>query len=341
MAAGDRLDDYHYDLPDGAIALRPANPRDSARLLCATGGALSDHTVADLPSILRPGDRLVVNDSKVVPARLVGTRGRGAAVAGVELLLLAELSPNRWSAFAKPAKKMQPGDRLRFGDVEAEVEERDGAVITARFLQNPLTAGAMPLPPYIAAQREPDAQDFSDYQTVYADPAGSVAAPTAGLHFTEVLLTKLADMGVATTRVTLHVGAGTFLPVKDDIDSHVMHAEWGSVSGAAAAEMIATKNNGGRLVAVGTTALRLMETAARSGTIAPFTGDTTLFIRPGFTFHAADLLLTNFHLPRSTLLMLVAAFTGYERMRAIYDHALKGGYRFYSYGDASLLERAR
>ncbi|RAH98970.1 tRNA preQ1(34) S-adenosylmethionine ribosyltransferase-isomerase QueA [Acuticoccus sediminis] len=340
---GDTLADYDYDLPDGAIALRPAVPRDAARLLVSRPGeAIGDHIVRDLPGLLRPGDRLVVNDSRVVPARLTGERVRGDSVSRVELTLLAEDPPGTWRAFAKPAKRVAPGDILRFTDggrmVEAELLSRAGPEVRVRFADDPLAVGSMPLPPYIAAKRAPDAQDTTDYQTVYADPAGSVAAPTAGLHFTEDLLAALERAGIALSRVTLHVGAGTFLPVKvERLDAHEMHAETGTVTAGTVAEIAATKAAGGRVIAVGTTALRILESAAVGGTLAPFEGETRLFIRPGFRFNVVDALMTNFHLPRSTLLMLVAALVGLPRMHAIYDHALAEGYRFYSYGDASLL----
>lgn len=342
---GSRLADYDFELPDGRIALRPAEPRDSARLLVHGGaGNIADCVVRDLPTILRPGDRLVVNDSRVIPARLSGVRIRGDAEAGVEVTLIAADGPFAWRAYARPAKRVRPGDIVRFegkaGAVEAEVTARDGPNVSLLFRADPLTAGAMPLPPYIAARRAPDARDESDYQTVYAEPPGSVAAPTAGLHFTDPLLAALAARGVGLTRLTLHVGPGTFLPVThEDIDSHKMHAEWGSISEAAVADILATKAAGGRVVAVGTTALRLLESAAHGGELVPWVGETDIFIRPGFRFRVADGLMTNFHLPRSTLLMLVAAFIGLEPMRAVYRHALAGGYRFYSYGDTSLLWR--
>lgn len=344
-ARGEALADYDYALPQGRIALRPAVPRDSARLLLHRGGAQSDRRVSDLPSLLRPGDRLVVNDSRVIPARLRGVRERGESVAGVELTLLTQTADasgagGLWRAFAKPAKRLAPGDTVRFGTVTGRVTKREGPEVDVAFDASPLAAGAMPLPPYIAARRAPDAQDRRDYQTVYAEPEGSVAAPTAGLHFTDRLLEALSGRGVALSRVTLHVGAGTFLPVSaGSLDAHKMHAEAGTVSADTVAEIAATKAAGGRIVAVGTTSLRLLESAAASGTLAPFAADTDLFIRPGVPIRVADALLTNFHLPRSTLLMLVAAFVGYDAMRAIYDHALAGDYRFYSYGDASLLWR--
>lgn len=343
---GSRLEDYDYDLPEARIALRPAVPRDAARLLVSAADALRDTTVSALPGCLAPGDRLVVNDSKVIPARLSGTRHRAENEANVELTLLAE-QEGIWTAFAKPAKRLAKGDRVSFrdttgGDVTGEIAWRRGPEVGVSFDTSPFEAGAMPLPPYIAARRAPDARDDADYQTVYAEPLGSVAAPTAGLHFTPELLARLSEAGVGLSRVTLHVGAGTFLPVSSEtVDEHEMHAEVGRVSAETVAEIDATRAAGGRIIAVGTTSLRLLETAAQSGTLLPFSGATQLFIRPGFRFNVADALMTNFHLPRSTLLMLVAAFVGYDRMRAIYDHALINDYRFYSYGDASLLWRAR
>lgn len=341
---GSSLSDYDYDLPEDRIALRPASPRDSARLLVSWPDRLEDRIVRELPAVLAPGDRLVVNVSRVIPARLAGERVRGEGAARVELTLLAERQPGEWEAFARPAKRIAPGDVLRFsgrdGPVEGTVTARDGGTVWVRFGKDPLPAGAMPLPPYIASRRAPDARDEEDYQTVYATLPGSVAAPTAGLHFTERLIAELEARGVAFSRVTLHVGAGTFLPVKAErIDGHEMHAEHGELTEATADEIRATRAAGGRIVAVGTTALRLLESAAASGEIAPFRGETKLFIRPGFRFHVADALMTNFHLPRSTLMMLVAGFVGLARMRQIYAHALAHGYRFYSYGDGSLLWR--
>ncbi|GAB5374735.1 MAG: tRNA preQ1(34) S-adenosylmethionine ribosyltransferase-isomerase QueA [Acuticoccus sp.] len=344
-ADGTRLADYDFDLPDGRIALRPCAPRDAARLLFwHAGAAIDDRTVRDLPQLLAPGDRLVVNDSKVIPARLAGLRVREEGAAQVEITLIAQEGPLHWRGFARPAKRLRPGDRVEFagtaGRAAASVVAREGPSVRLAFESDPLVAGAMPLPPYIAARRAPDARDEGDYQTVYAEPPGSVAAPTAGLHFTDALLGALAERGIATTRLTLHVGPGTFLPVTaDSVDDHEMHAERGIVTEAAAAQIAATRAAGGRIIAVGTTALRLLESAAASGTLRPFDGDTRLFIRPGFAFHVADGLMTNFHLPRSTLLMLVAAFTGLDAQRAIYHHALTHDYRFYSYGDASLLLR--
>ncbi|MEM7693791.1 MAG: tRNA preQ1(34) S-adenosylmethionine ribosyltransferase-isomerase QueA [Pseudomonadota bacterium] len=339
-APGDRLTHYDYTLPPDRIALRPAAPRDSARLL-HVAGALSDHFVRDLPDLLAPGDRLVVNDSRVIPASLGATRVRGEHRASVALTLIAHEAGHRWRAFAKPAKRLSPGDHLEFSHgLAADVLAREGAAVTLNFSADPLTAGTVPLPPYIAAQRAADAADTTDYQTVYADTDGSVAAPTAGLHFTPELLSTLEARGVGLTRLTLHVGPGTFLPVADDdVSKHVMHAEWGTVSQAAVDEINAAKAAGGRIIAVGTTALRLLETAASGGALGPFEGETTLFVRPGFKFRVVGGLMTNFHMPKTTLLMLVAAFAGYDTMRRAYDHALRTGYRFASYGDSSLYFR--
>jgi S-adenosylmethionine:tRNA ribosyltransferase-isomerase len=333
---------FDFDLPPALIARRPAEPRDAARLL-HVGPALADRLVSDLPALLRPGDLLVVNDTRVIPARLGGMRG----AARVELTLHKAEAPDRWRAFARPAKRLRPGDRVALGEgfaatVAAKGEageltlafDRGGADLMAALARH----GRMPLPPYI--RRPTDARDAADYQTTFAARDGAVAAPTAGLHFTPRLLAALEAAGIARVAVTLHVGAGTFLPVKvEDTAEHVMHAEYGEVSAAAAAAIAAARLAGGRIVAVGTTSLRLVESAARAdGTVAPFAGETALFITPGYRFKAVDLLLTNFHLPRSTLFMLVAAFAGLARMRAAYEHAKAAGYRFYSYGDACLLE---
>jgi S-adenosylmethionine:tRNA ribosyltransferase-isomerase len=343
--------DFDFDLPRSLIAERPVEPRDAARLL-AVGAALADRVVRDLPDLLRPGDLLVFNDTKVIPARLTGRRG----VAGIEATLHKQEAPDRWRAFVRPAKRLKQGDRIEFAGnaadatLGAEVQEKgEGGEIVLRFdvagaaLMAALErVGVMPLPPYIPRDTGPDARDGADYQTVYARHPGAVAAPTAGLHFTDDLLARLAQRGIAQTFVTLHVGAGTFLPVKvEDTRDHVMHAEFGTIDAAAAAAIAAARARGGRVVAVGTTALRLLESAADAdGRVAPFAADTALFITPGYRFKAVDLLLTNFHLPRSTLFMLVAAFAGLARMRAAYEHAKGSGYRFYSYGDACLLERA-
>lgn len=342
---GTRLDDYDYELPDGRIALRPCEPRDAARLLVhRPGEPIADRVVRDLPALLAPGDRLIVNDSRVIPARLAGERVRPEGRAAIEATLIAREGPTLWRAFARPAKRLRSGDTVVFagahGRVSAQVVGRDGPTVRLSFAGDPLVAGAMPLPPYIAARRAPDARDEDDYQTVYANLPGSVAAPTAGLHFTAPLLDALAGRGIAITRLTLHVGPGTFLPVTaEDLSDHEMHAEVGVITPEAVAEIEATKAAGGRVIAVGTTAMRLLESAAAVGTLAPFEGETRLFIRPGFPFRIADGLVTNFHLPRSTLLMLVGAFVGLDAMREVYRHALAHDYRFYSYGDASLLLR--
>jgi S-adenosylmethionine:tRNA ribosyltransferase-isomerase len=356
-----RLSDFDFDLPEDRIALRPAEPRDSARLLVVpSGGALEDRTVRDLPDLLRPGDALVLNDTKVIPARLNGLRDRDGSVAAVEATLHRRLSPSCWSAFMKPGKRLRPGDRVRFGEtsdracllgaLDATVQDKgEGGEVTLAFdLSGPdldaaiAERGLMPLPPYIAARRPEDARDLVDYQTVFARPEGSVAAPTAGLHFTPELLRRLEAKGVSLHYLTLHVGAGTFLPVKvEAIAEHRMHPEYGEVSAETAEALNGVRAAGGRIVCVGTTSLRLLESAAdAAGVIHRFAGETDIFITPGYRFRTADLLLTNFHLPKSTLFMLVAAFSGLERMRAAYAHAVEAGYRFYSYGDAGLLERA-
>jgi S-adenosylmethionine:tRNA ribosyltransferase-isomerase len=405
-----RLSDFDFDLPDSLIALRPAVPRDAARLLVvnpqalplADGGGLGggvaaglmekarlepdetlsaspartpptpalppsrgkgelqDRLVSDLPSYLRPGDAIVFNDTRVIPARLNGTRERDGSTVAVEATLHRRLSPSRWTAFMKPGKRLRVGDRVRFGerddracflgvlDAAVAAKAEAGEVTLAFDLSGPdldaavAERGAMPLPPYIAARRREDEQDRRDYQTVYARENGSVAAPTAGLHFTPALLEALRARGVGLHFVTLHVGAGTFLPVKTAaIAEHHMHPEYGEVSAATAAALNAARAAGGRIVAVGTTALRLLESAtAEDGVVRPFAGETAIFITPGYRFRATDVLMTNFHLPKSTLFMLVAAFSGLETMRAAYAHAIAHGYRFYSYGDAGLLFRA-
>ncbi|MFQ6775092.1 S-adenosylmethionine:tRNA ribosyltransferase-isomerase [[Luteovulum] sphaeroides subsp. megalophilum] len=341
-----QLSDFDFDLPERLIATRPARPRTAARLLLAEGDRIEDRHVRDLVGIFRPGDRLVLNNTRVIPARLTGTRTRGEAEARIEVTLMEPAAAGGWRAMAKPLRKLKPGETIRFSDaLSAEVAEkgetdlrlvfdRAGAAFDAALAE----AGAMPLPPYIAARRAPDAQDDEDYQTVFARHAGAVAAPTASLHFDRPLLEALAARGVGFTEVTLHVGAGTFLPVKvEDVTTHRMHAEWGEVTEAAAAEIAATKAAGGRVIPVGTTALRLIESAAASGAIRPWRGETDIFIYPGYRFRVTDALMTNFHLPKSTLLMLVSALMGQERIRAIYDHAVRHDYRFFSYGDASLL----
>lgn len=340
-----KLSDFDFHLPDDLIATRPAKPRTSARLLWAQGDRIEDRRVSDLTSILRPGDRLVLNNTKVIPARLVGARRRGEASARIEITLM-EPAAQGWRAMAKPLRKLALGETITFSpDLSAVVIEKGETDLRLDFNLTGddfdaalLQVGAMPLPPYIAAKRSPDQQDSVDYQTVFARHAGAVAAPTASLHFDDDLLRALVDLGVTLTEVTLHVGAGTFLPVKvEDVTTHKMHAEWGRVSPEAAAEMNATKAAGGRVIPVGTTALRLIETAARSGTVAAWEGPTDIFIYPGFTFHVTDALMTNFHLPKSTLMMLVAALMGKDRIDRIYAHAIEHRYRFFSYGDSSLL----
>lgn len=356
-----KLADFDFDLPESAIALRPVSPRDAARMLCVRPGApLADRHVRDLPGELRAGDVLVLNDTRVIPARLKGRRRRGDSSVAVEATLHKRLGPARWSAFMRPGKRLAPGDRLVFGEAEdracqlaelaatVAVKAEGGEVVLDFDLAGPVldeaikARGAMPLPPYIAAKRPEDEQDRSDYQTIYAQADGSVAAPTAGLHFTPGLMERLAAAGVDTCFVTLHVGAGTFLPVKvEDVSEHRMHAEFGEVSPEVAARLNRAKAEGGRIVCVGTTSLRLVESAAaEDGTVRPFADETAIFITPGYRFRAADGLMTNFHLPKSTLFMLVSAFAGLETMRAAYAHAIASGYRFYSYGDASLLWRA-
>jgi S-adenosylmethionine:tRNA ribosyltransferase-isomerase len=356
--------DFDFDLPDDCIALRPAEPRDSARLLVVKDGALEDRIIRDLPDFLQPGDALVFNDTRVIPARLSGVRQRvgpegETLTVEVEATLHHRDAPDVWSAFMKPGTRIKPGDRIRFGrtndaacelgrlDATVEAKEEDG-LITLRFdLAGPALddairdVGVMPLPPYIAAKRPEDERDRSDYQTVFATYDGSVAAPTAGLHFTPALLEAIRARGVTTHAVTLHVGAGTFLPVKaDDTADHKMHSEWGEVSPETAAALNAVRAAGGRIVCVGTTSLRLLESATtEDGLVQPFHRDTAIFITPGYPFRACDVLMTNFHLPKSTLSMLVSAFAGLDTMRAAYAHAIDSGYRFYSYGDGSLLFR--
>ena len=342
-----KLSDFDFDLPEALIATRPARPRTSARLLLAEGDAIRDLHVRDLVDVFRPGDLLVLNNTRVIPARLFGTRTRGDAVAKVEVTLLEPSAAGGWRALAKPLRKVKEGEVIAFSDrLSATVAEKGEADLRLVFgLEGEAfdaalaEAGAMPLPPYIAARRPADAQDLQDYQTVFARHSGAVAAPTASLHFDRDLLDALAAKGVLFTEVTLHVGAGTFLPVKvEDVTTHRMHAEWGQVTAEAAARIDAAKRAGGRVIPVGTTALRLIETAARAtGRVEPWEGPTDIFIYPGFVFRATDALMTNFHLPRSTLLMLGAALMGKERVDRIYDHAVKSRYRFFSYGDASLL----
>jgi S-adenosylmethionine:tRNA ribosyltransferase-isomerase len=354
------LADFDFDLPEDRIALRPATPRTAARLLVVPDTtSFQDLAISDLPSLLRAGDVLVFNDTRVIAARLFGARERDGSSVRVEALLHRRLGPATWSAFMRPGKRLRVGDPVRFEAgpeaapgvprqpvLHASVDSKDdgGEVRLVFDLAGPALdaavrgIGRMPLPPYIAAKRAEDAQDLTDYQTVYAREEGSVAAPTAGLHFTPELLAELGARGVGQAFVTLHVGAGTFLPVKTDvIADHRMHAEYGEVSAQTAAALNAVRAAGGRIVCVGTTSLRLLESAATpQGEIAPFAGETDIFIRPGYRFRAADALLTNFHLPKSTLLMLVAALAGLDRVRSAYAHAVATGYRFYSYGDASL-----
>ncbi|MEM6635310.1 MAG: tRNA preQ1(34) S-adenosylmethionine ribosyltransferase-isomerase QueA [Pseudomonadota bacterium] len=345
-----KLSDCDFDLPEGLIATRPAQPRSSARLLCAEGGGIADRRVSDLPLVLRPGDHLVLNDTRVIPARLSGRRYRKSTEdsgAQVELTLLEPMADGQWSAMAKPLRKLKPGDSLQFGAglTGAVVAVGEGLATVIFDLTGPdfdtalNAAGAMPLPPYIAAKRAADDRDRTDYQTVWARAAGAVAAPTASLHFDTALLAALKARGVGMSYVTLHVGAGTFLPVKvDDIEQHRMHAERGEITKAAAAEINAAKIGGGRIIPVGTTALRLIETvAAKDGRLSAWQGATDIFIRPGFEFKITDGLMTNFHLPKSTLMMLVSALMGQENVDRIYRHAIAEEYRFFSYGDASLL----
>lgn len=344
------LSDFDFDLPDALIATRPAVPRSSARMLVAQDGAISDQRVSDLTAWLRPGDLLVLNDTRVIPARLFGTRARqsaqGMTEARIEVTLLEPRADGTWAALIKPLKKVKQGEVVRFShDLSATLTgTQDGQGLVRFNLSGPdfdsalAQAGAMPLPPYIAAKRAADAQDKIDYQTIWAAKSGAVAAPTASLHFDLDLMAALARHGVRTTYVTLHVGAGTFLPVKvEDVTTHKMHAEWGQVGQGAARDIAQAKAEGNRVIPVGTTALRLIETMARDVGIQPWEGETDIFIYPGFAFGVSDGLITNFHLPKSTLLMLVSALMGQERIREIYAHAVKARYRFFSYGDASLL----
>ena len=345
-----KLSDFDFDLPEDLIATRPVRPRPAARLLLVQGQTMHDRQVADLPQILRPGDRLVLNNTRVIPARLFGTRMRetadGSGRARIEATLIAPEAGGGWRVLARPLRKLAPGDRVDFGaGLTATVRSRAAEDAVLDFdLTGPAfdaaldQAGRMPLPPYIESRRPADDRDRTDYQTVFARETGAVAAPTASLHFDQALLDQLRAAGVAMTEVTLHVGAGTFLPVKvEDVKTHKMHAEWGEVTPRAANEINATRQAGGRVIAVGTTALRLVESAARSGRVEPWRGETDIFIYPGFRFHAVDGLMTNFHLPKSTLLMLVSALMGQDTIRSVYDHAVAARYRFFSYGDASLL----
>lgn len=357
-----RIELFDFELPEERIALRPVSPREDARLLVVRpdeASPLFDKHVGDLPDFLERGDALVFNDTRVIPAQLEGVRHReGAGGQHVSATLHMRVAADRWKAFAKPGKRIKVGDRIAFGhsgescflgSLDATVEEKaDGGEVTLRFdLSGPVldeaiaTVGHIPLPPYIASKRGDDEADRRDYQTIYAREEGAVAAPTAGLHFTEALFEQLDRKGVERHFVTLHVGAGTFLPVKaDDTNDHVMHEEIGYVSKRTADALNAVRARGGRIVCVGTTSLRLLESAAREdGTIEPWSGATGIFITPGYRFRTADMLMTNFHLPKSTLFMLVSAFSGLDTMRAAYEHAIDVGYRFYSYGDASLLFR--
>ncbi|MBI1385662.1 MAG: tRNA preQ1(34) S-adenosylmethionine ribosyltransferase-isomerase QueA [Rhizobiales bacterium] len=355
------IDQFDFDLPPELIALAPAEPRDGARLLAIPAtGPFADRTVRDLPDLLAPGDLLVMNDTRVIPAALEGVRQRpGAPSVAITCNLHKRVDAARWRAFARPGKRLAVSDRVDFGApqcgdggeaLSAVVEEKgeageivlcfaaEGAELDAAIAR----VGVMPLPPYIASRRPAGPGDATNYQTIYATHDGAVAAPTAGLHFTPELMSRLAERGIGRTFVTLHVGAGTFLPVKSErIEEHRMHAEWGSIGQETVAAIAETRARGGRVVAVGTTSLRLLESAAgEDGAVRPFAGETAIFITPGYRFRATDLLMTNFHLPRSTLFMLVAAAAGLERMRAAYAHAIAGRYRFYSYGDASLIEIA-
>ena len=356
-----RTDLFDFELPAERIALRPAHPRDAARLLVVEPGAhLHDSIISSLPQWLKPGDQLVVNDTKVISAQLKGRRIGRETEPKIDATLIKRLDGSRWQALVKPAKKLARGDVVRFGNegkvcllghLDAEVEDKgeDGAVTLSFSFHGPTLdaaiadLGSPPLPPYIASKRVPDEQDAADYQTMFAAKEGAVAAPTAGLHFTPALEAALRERGVGLHRLTLHVGAGTFLPVKvDDTSEHKMHAEWGAISPEVAEALNAARARGGRVVAVGTTVLRLLESAAtETDEIRPFDGETAIFITPGYRFRAVDILLTNFHLPRSTLFMLVSAFSGLETMKRAYAHAIRSDYRFYSYGDACLLFRDR
>ena len=345
-----RLSEFDFDLPSHLIATRPAVPRTSARLLLAEGNRIKDKQVCDLLDILQPGDRLVLNDTRVIPARLSGLRHRDTAggrhTARVEVTLLEPMPDGRWNTLIKPLKKVKDGETIVFSDALSGMllSRQNGQAILKFDLQGTdfetalAEAGSMPLPPYIAALRAPDEQDKIDYQTIWAKNSGAVAAPTASLHFDQPLLDALAHKGIGFTYVTLHVGAGTFLPVKvDDITQHKMHSEWGQVTEKAAAQITATKEAGGRVIPVGTTALRLIESSVHDGKITAWEGGTDIFITPGFNFFVADGLMTNFHLPKSTLMMLVSALMGVDCIRSIYQHAIENNYRFFSYGDSSLL----
>ncbi len=338
-----RVEDFDFDLPAERIALRPARPRDAARMLHVAGTAIRDSAVRDLPDLLQPGDVLVFNDTRVIPAQLKGKRGE----ASVGATLHKRAGPRDWWAFVRNAKRVRDGDVIDFGHgVTASALERDsaGAILLSFHGDEPVElllerAGTMPLPPYIAGKRATDEADREDYQTMFAKEEGAVAAPTAALHFTDRLIGLLDERGIKRETLTLHVGAGTFLPVKvEDTDEHKMHSEWGRIDAATADRLNAARAAGGRIVAVGTTSLRLLESAAgEDGIVRPFAGDTDIFITPGYRFRAVDGLMTNFHLPKSTLFMLVSALMGTEVMKAAYAHAIREGYRFYSYGDSSLL----
>jgi S-adenosylmethionine:tRNA ribosyltransferase-isomerase len=342
-----RVDLFDFDLPQDRIALRPARPRDSARLLAVRGGAISDHVVLDLPDLLAPGDVLVFNDTKVIPAQLEGRRGDAA----IGATLHKRQGPREWQAFLRNARRARIGDKIDFGEgVGASVVDKsdDGSALLHFHGEEPVElllerAGRMPLPPYIASRRAVDEADREDYQTMFAREEGAVAAPTAALHFTDRLLTALDQRGIGRETLTLHVGAGTFLPVKvEETGGHKMHSEWGRIDAATGERLNRVRASGGRLIAVGTTSLRLIESATgEDGVIEPFDGDTAIFITPGYRFKAVDGLVTNFHLPRSTLFMLVSALMGLDVMKSAYAHAVGAGYRFYSYGDATLLLPAR
>ena len=345
------LDDFDFDLPEDLIALRPVRPRQASRMLVVNSNIV-DRNVSDLPDLLNAGDLLVFNNTKVIPARLSGKRFRetphGTGLSNIEVNLIERISSDTWLSLAKPAKRLKVGDVIRFSELIAHVVGKNAGEITLQFEQSGEeldraieSIGEMPLPPYIASKRPADARDRRDYQTVFASRSGAVAAPTASLHFDEDLLARLDLKGVKSTEVTLHVGAGTFLPVKvDNIADHKMHSEWGEVPQNAASAINETLKAGGRIIPVGTTALRLIETAAVGvGEIAAWVGDTNIFIRPGYEFKIADGLMTNFHLPKSTLMMLVAALAGFDQVKQIYEHAIINEYRFFSYGDSSLLFR--
>ncbi|MFT4091426.1 MAG: tRNA preQ1(34) S-adenosylmethionine ribosyltransferase-isomerase QueA [Asticcacaulis sp.] len=345
------VSDFDFHLPEDLIALRPKVPREAARLLVVEGPEKrQDLTVGDLPKLLRAGDLLVLNNTRVLPTQLKGIRHRDGQAAGFEATLIKSLDGQSWEAFLKPGRKIRQGDSVQFGENDpltaTVTDKRDDGVYVLRFEQTPADLinglhrlGGMPLPPYIRSKRPEDAQDLEDYQTVFARTEGSVAAPTAGLHFTPELLKQLADMGVLTEEITLHVGAGTFLPVKaEDTKDHKMHAEFGVITSDSAARINAARAAGGRIICIGTTALRLLESACDDqGVIHPFAAETAIFITPGVKVRSADVLWTNFHLPKSTLFMLVSAFAGTEAMKAAYTHAIDNRYRFFSYGDASFL----